>query len=546
VRDLVPSARFEQAYTPRFSPDGRQVAYSVWIAGGFRDVRVVDVATGSFYDVTHDRAMDMTPVWSPDGKTLYFSSDRSGIFNIYAYDLAARTFAMVTNVRTGAFMPAVSADGKTLVYSGYTTYGHDLYAMAIDPSRFLPSVTTIAERPDPATEPDDVPLDRHPYSPLPTVAPHSYLFNIAPGSYGPEAVTITASGGDVVGLHSIAATLTVDPLAPAPAAALDYAYGRLPVDFSMHGFYQVVPRNGYQVNGQTVRYDETDLGISTGVTYTYQQPFASHSVGVSYGVTSFKGNLPRVPVLDPYAPVPPQLPSGTINVAHVGYSFSNAENSLDTSASPRGVTLSIGLDYASPYTGSSYTVYNANASIVGYVSMPWRGHQTLALRLAGAISAGDYPRNGAYYVGGYDLANNSLPSTVLSGVFNGSFALRGYPPDVYYGSEYVLANAEYRFPLVYLDRGVSTLPIYLRRLDGNVFTDYGGAFDDLDLQAIRFFHHGALVDSSQLHASVGAELWFGFTLGYLLDTQLRLGYAYGFSAEAIKGGQPYFVASSAF
>ena len=36
------------------------------------------------------------------------------------------------------------------------------------------------------------------------------------------------------------------------------------------------------------------------------------------------------------------------------------------------------------------------------------------------------------------------------------------------------------------------------------------------------------------------------TLAYVLDTQFRLGYAYGFSAEAIKGGQPYFVASSAF
>src|SRR5262249_35831983 len=112
VRDLVPSARFDQAYTPRFSPDGKLVAYSSWTAGGFRDVRVVDVATGRFYEVTHDRAMDMTPVWAPDGKTLYFSSDRSGIFNILAYDLGTRTFAQVTNVRTGAFMPAVSEDGK--------------------------------------------------------------------------------------------------------------------------------------------------------------------------------------------------------------------------------------------------------------------------------------------------------------------------------------------------------------------------------------------------------------------------------------------------
>ena len=110
----------------------------------------------------------------------------------------------------------------------------------------------------------------------------------------------------------------------------------------------------------------------------------------------------------------------------------------------------------------------------------------------------------------------------------------------------MLGNLEYRFPIAYPDHGLSTLPLYLRRLDGNVFVDYGGAFDQLDLRDIRFFNHGALIDAPQLHASIGAELWIGLTLGYLLNTQLRLGYAHGFSAEAVKNGQPYFVASSAF
>jgi hypothetical protein len=231
-------------------------------------------------------------------------------------------------------------------------------------------------------------------------------------------------------------------------------------------------------------------------------------------------------------------------VVHFGYGFSNVEGSLDAAGAVRGFSANFGVDYASQYTGSSYTVRAVNGGLAGYVSMPWRGHQTLALRAAGGVSGGSY--GGAYNVGGYDLAHNSLPSSVLSGVFNGSFVLRGYPPGVYTGSDYVLSNAEYRFPLVYVDRGLSTLPLYLRRIDGNVFVDYGGAFNSFDVHDIRFFHHGALIDSPQLHASLGAELWIGLTIGYLMDTQLRLGYAYGFSAEAYKGGQPYFVASSAF
>jgi hypothetical protein len=542
VRDLVPSGRYEQAYTPRFSPDGRQVAYSAWTAGGFRDIRVVDVTTGRFHELMHDRAVDMTPVWSPDGGTLYFSSDRSGIFNIHAYDLAARTFMQVTNVRTGAFMPAVSADGKTLVYSGYTSYGHDLYTMPIDPARFLASVTVIPDRPDPATEPEDVPLRSHPYSPLPTFAPRSYLLNIAPGNYGPNAITITATGGDVVGHHTIASTITIEPSGPAPAVSLSYTYGRLPVDLGLQAFYVVLPR----VNPAGVKYNEQNTGFTSSVVYTHQEAYASHSLGFSFSVAQFNGPQPMGAMLDPYAPAVTSAPSGSINVAHVGYSFSNVESSLDTAGSPRGFSCDLSVDYASPYLGSSYSTYAVSGGVAGYIPMPWPGHQTLALRAAGAASFSDYPRAGAYYVGGYDLADNSLPSTVLSGVFNGSFVLRGYPPGVYYGSQYMLGNAEYRFPLAYVDHGISTLPIYLRRLDGNAFLDYGGAFDSFDVHAVRFFSHGAIIDSPQLHASVGGELWLGMTLGYVLDVQLRLGYAYGFSPEAIPYGQPYFVASSAF
>ncbi len=545
-RDLVPSGRFEQAYTPRFSPDGQKVAYSAWTAGGFRDVRVVDVATGRFYEVTHDRARDMTPVFSPDGKTLYFVSDRSRIFNVYAYDLSAHTFAQVTNVRTGAFMPAVSDDGKTLVYVGYGTYGHDLYQMPLDPARFLPADAVPEERPDPPPEPENVPLRHHPYSPLPTVAPRSYLINLAPGNYGPNALTITAKGSDIVGNHTVAASLLVEPNAPSPSATLDYTYGRLPVDFSLHLFYSVVPRQGFVVNGTTTSYNEHDVGVTTGVSYTHQEAYAQHTVGMSFSVAGFKGDTPKVGILDPYAQLQTVPPEGTINVLHVAYGYSNVEGSADASASVRGVSFGFSADYASPYTGSTYRTFDISGGLTGYIPMPWPGHQTLAVQMGGAASFGDYPRGGAYFVGGYDLADHSLPDTIASGVFNGSFVLRGYPPGIYSGSEYVLTNLEYRAPLWYVDHGVSTLPIYLRRLDGNVFVDYGGAFDDFDLRKIRFFSHGAFIDDDQLHASMGAELWIGLTLGYLLDTQLRLGYAYGFSAGAIPYGQPYFIASAAF
>lgn len=67
-RTLVPSARYEQAFAPRFSHDGKRIAYSSWTYGGYRDIRVADVKTGKFWQVTRDVALDQQPSWSPDDR----------------------------------------------------------------------------------------------------------------------------------------------------------------------------------------------------------------------------------------------------------------------------------------------------------------------------------------------------------------------------------------------------------------------------------------------------------------------------------------------
>ncbi len=544
-RDLVPSARFEQAYTPRFSPDGTKVAYSVWTAGGYRDVRLVEVATGGFEEITHDRALDLNPVFSPDGKTLYFASDRTGIYNIYAHNLAAKTLAQVTNVRAGAVQPAVSADGKTLAYVGYTTMGFDLFTMPLESSRFLPALPAPPSRPDPPTEPGTVAMTRTRYSPLPTFAPRNYLFNYKPGSYSDNALEVTASGSDIVENHGIDLTLLLDPKAPSPTISATYSYRRLPVDLSLRAFHQVSPRS-FKQNDTDTKFDETTNGLTAGISYGLPDAFSSHRLGLSFSVANFDGDLPFGSRIDPYSSIPGKPSSGNIDVAHLGYSFSNAEGSLDAAGSARGFAFNIGLDYGGVATGSTYTSRSASASFTGYVTMPWPGHHTVAVRTSGAVSAGNYPRGGSYSVGGYDLESNSLPSTLLSGAFNGSFALRGYPPRAYSGASYVLQNVEYRIPLFKPDRGLSTLPVYLRRIDGNLYWDYGGAFDNFDFHKVGFFRSGQIIYAPQLHTSVGGELWLATTIGYQLNVQLRVGYAYGFSVEAIPGGQPYFVASSAF
>ncbi|MSP23558.1 MAG: hypothetical protein EXR75_00030 [Myxococcales bacterium] len=549
VRPLVrPAHAFDQAYTPRFSPDGRFVAYSAWKQGGFRDVQLVDVSTGRVRELTHDRALDLEPCWSPDGARIYFASDRTGIFNIYELELETGRLAQVTNVRTAAVMPAISPDGRRLVYVGYTSRGYDLFTMPLERDRFLAALPALVDRPRRAAPIPPTAFKKHRYDPLGTLTPRAYTFSSAPGSFGSNAYTFRASGADMAGLHAFAFAIVADPAAPLPQASLDYDYGRLPVDLGVSIANRVVPRTDYRIADQNPEYIEKSFSVRTTAGYRIPSEFASQSLSLSYSASVLDRALPVASVTpDPYAALTLQPLGGFLGTVRLGYSLSRTESGHSAAGSRRGYALSLSVDAADRFTGSSESFYSASYNAVGYLPMPWRGNHVLALRSAGGMSTGSYARRGTFYVGGYDLERNDLLDTLLSGGGgSGGFVLRGYPPSAFKGSTFLLETAEYRLPIATPDRGPSTLPAYLRRIDASLFIDYGGAFDEFDFRAVHAASNGALIDSPALHTGAGAELWFGATLGYVFDFTMRLGYAFGFSSGRVDGGQPYFLAASAF
>ncbi|MCZ6661613.1 MAG: protein kinase, partial [Actinobacteria bacterium] len=80
-RETIP-ATLGASPSPRVSPDGGRIAFEVQDATG-SDVFVLDLARDTFRRLTFDRAFDSSPLWTPDGHGLVFSSTRDGARNLY-------------------------------------------------------------------------------------------------------------------------------------------------------------------------------------------------------------------------------------------------------------------------------------------------------------------------------------------------------------------------------------------------------------------------------------------------------------------------------
>ncbi len=537
ARVLVPSAEFEQAYTPRFSPDGRAVAYSAWTTGGYRDIRLVDLSSGTYSDLAHDRAMDWQPVFSPDGRYVFFSSDRSShIPNIFAFDRTTHELWQVTNVRTGAFYPAISPDGRTLVYVGYTSGGYDLYTMPLERSSWRRAPAYVDARGSVPAPSEDAVRDRHPYDPLPSLRPRSYQLGYAPGTFG-DVLQIAANAADVLGRHSVQGMLEVaSEQASDPNVQLSYSYARLPFDLDISGSRYLTPVQ-YRHGGP--EFVQSTWEVASSLSYELPTSFEINRFSFGYALSRGE-NLHSPPVrLDPDAPI--EKRPVPIQLASVGMSwtYSNLESYYDTvGAASRGRSLRVNTKLATPSLASDYSIYTLTLSAVQYLPMPWAANHTLALRAEGGVSGGNVPNQRVFYLGGFADAPLIEPlasdPTKFTGRYQDAFVVRGFAPRKFAGTQYQLYTTEYRFPLLTVDRGYSTLPVFLRRISGAAFLDFGGAFDDLGID------HW----TDKLHLGGGGELWLELFLGYYVSTFVRVGHARGIGdPDSIPGGQTYVVLS---
>ena len=127
------------AVQPAWSPHGDRIAF--WTnTQGQRDIQTVAAAGGTPVHVTRDAATDWAPEWSPDGRWLYFISDRGGSPNLWRVAIDEKSGAAsgaaepITNGVRALASARFSRDGSRMAIAA-TDRSFELSMYAFDPAK---------------------------------------------------------------------------------------------------------------------------------------------------------------------------------------------------------------------------------------------------------------------------------------------------------------------------------------------------------------------------------------------------------------------------
>ncbi len=134
---------------PAVSPDGGTVAYISKLSGNY-DIWTMDADGSNNVRLTDDPADELTPAWSPDGKSIIYSSEG----NIWTVDRAGIRIKQLTDDEFSNGDPFFSPDGSKIVFASDRSGNSDLWLMNSNGTGAFQLTSDASEQKNPAWAPD--------------------------------------------------------------------------------------------------------------------------------------------------------------------------------------------------------------------------------------------------------------------------------------------------------------------------------------------------------------------------------------------------------
>ena len=488
-------------HSPRFSPGGKWIAVGVSRPGGYADIELVDRRTGWTIPVTHDRANDLSPAWSRTGKFLFFTSDRTGVFNLYAYQLATGETFQVTNVPYGVFEPAVSPDNRRIAVTSYSASGYDIAATDFNSADWQPAPeftdTLRRDMTELSDNSDRVPSRGEGLSPVSANAARLYYYNPFPGLL-PAFWLPWASLSDKGRVNELGAfTLGWD--------ALQFH------QYQLVGGYRFAHSSPFLSLAYTLRHYRPIVSLATDLDLHRQEgsinlelPFQAtrHSSWLDLGVTATHERRDMTELSDNSD----RVPNGLSTRANLDWTFSDAHQYRFCVAPVEGRVIGLHTDAESKSLFSDQDV----TRVLGYW-FQYFGNPPQAWSLRSKLVLGS-------------AFGEAAPDAFVLGNEPGLLGVRGYAEESEPTRTVLAAGLQFRAPLWWIERGIGTGPLFVQNINAALFAD-GGLTSDWPYTATHALQTDSLLSRTRL--GVGAELRTDLILSHLLPVSVFAGCGFG-------------------
>jgi len=202
-----------QFYNPRWSDDGNLICFAVRNENFNQDIAIIDLQTNQWRLLyPSDPYHENSPVFSPDGKYVFYSSDRTGKFNIWVVEIETGKRWQVTDELYGAFTPDVSPQGE-LVFSSYCAKGFKLKTLYLDKNNWIEEGKITSHYEDCYSLNDTIEFEAHnnsthykinKYNPLKTLFyPQGWILGTGLQDYEGESLGLTWLSTDPLNRHNL-------------------------------------------------------------------------------------------------------------------------------------------------------------------------------------------------------------------------------------------------------------------------------------------------------------------------------------------------------